>query len=235
MRDISYLDSDEWAYYNKIISGGQGDVPLTEAYYGVAIGSRSYVFGYHGVALGHYSHVSRPWGMAIGSEAHVYSEGAQGIGYDVDIATNSPYTLAIGHSATVASGITNAIVIGVPDANIRDKNRMPATRPKAVKSNSINVVYHGNGIEDFYIDGKSLQTRLGSEVKVIGNSDKGGDITSDSVRDALGIDDGDHIVFASAGKIMLYTKSYVEGIDTEDVHLDEIVINNKPLSQILNE
>ena len=76
MRDISYLTPEEYAYYNRGFSGGQGTVPLNEAYYGVAIGSRSYVFGYHGVALGHYSHVSRPWGMAIGSEAHVYSEGA---------------------------------------------------------------------------------------------------------------------------------------------------------------
>ena len=114
LRDISYLDSDEWAYYNRNIYGGQGNVPLTEAYYGVAIGSRAYVFGYHGVALGHYAHVSRPWGMAIGSEAHVYSEGAQGIGYDVDIATNAPYSLAVGAFGTVTPGMTNAIVIGVP-------------------------------------------------------------------------------------------------------------------------
>jgi len=114
LRDISYLDSDEWAYYNRNIYGGQGDVPLIDAYYGVAIGSRSYVFGYHGVALGHYSHVSRPWGMAIGSEAHVYSEGAQGIGFDVDIATNAPYSLAVGAYGTVTPGMTNAIVVGVP-------------------------------------------------------------------------------------------------------------------------
>ena len=112
--DISYVTPEDWSMYNRIISGGQGDVPLTNAYYGVAVGSRAYVFGYHGVALGHYAHVSRPWGMAIGSEAHVYSEGAQGIGYDVDIATNAPYSLAVGAFGTVTPEMTNAIVVGVP-------------------------------------------------------------------------------------------------------------------------
>lgn len=114
LRDISYLTPDEWNYYNRGFYGGQGTVPLYQAYYGVAIGSRAYVFGYHGVALGHYAHVSRPWAMAIGSEAHVYSEGAQGIGYDVDIATNAPYSLAVGAYGTITPGMTNAIVIGVP-------------------------------------------------------------------------------------------------------------------------
>ena len=28
LRDISYLDPDEWAYYNRNFYGGQGDVPL---------------------------------------------------------------------------------------------------------------------------------------------------------------------------------------------------------------
>ena len=62
--------------YNRIISGGQGDVPLFDAYYGVAVGSRAYVFGYHSVAYGHYAHASRPFASAFGSESHVYSEGS---------------------------------------------------------------------------------------------------------------------------------------------------------------
>lgn len=112
--DISYLSSEEWDYYNRTVDGGQGTVNITKGYYGVAVGSRAYVFGYHGVALGHYAHVSRPWAMAIGSEAHVYSEGAQGIGHDVDIATNAPYSLAVGAYGTITPGMTNAIVVGVP-------------------------------------------------------------------------------------------------------------------------
>ena len=55
------------------------------------------------------------------------------------------------------------------------------------------------------------------------------------MKDALGIT-GDNIVFASGdGKIMFFTKSYIEEQDDSNIHLDEIVINNKPLSQILAE
>ena len=83
-----------------------------------------------------------------------------------------------------------------------------AKRPTAVKNNSINFVYNGNGIQDFFLDGISLQDRLSYETKVVGNSKVG--TTEDGVKDALGIT-GDNIVFASGdGKIMLFTKSYIE-------------------------
>lgn len=239
LNDISYVTPEDWEMYNRIISGGQGDVPLFDAYYGVAVGSRAYVFGYHSVAYGHYAHASRPFSVAIGSESHVYSEGSQAFGYDTDIPNTSPYSLAIGANASISAGMTNAIVIGVPQVvdftnlTYRSNEGMVKDRPRAVKSNSINFAYHGNGIQDFFLDGVSLQDRLAFETKVIGNSRDG--TTEDGVKDALGIT-GDNIVFASGdGKIMLFTKSYIEEQDDTNLHLDEIVINNKPLSQILAE
>lgn len=239
LKDISYVPPEEWDFYNRLIYGGQGTNHLSDAFYGVAVGSRAYVFGYHSVAYGHYAHASRPFSVAIGSESHVYSEGSQAFGYHTIIPAGSPYSLAIGMNSTVDAGLTNAIVIGVPQVvdftNVTyraDEGRISYV-PKAVKSNSINFAYHGNGIQDFFLDGVSLKDRLSSEIKVMGNSK--GVTTEDSVKDALGIT-GDNIVFASGdGKIMLFTKSYIEEQDNSDIHLDEIVINNKPLSQILAE
>ena len=170
LQDISYVTPEDWEMYNRIISGGQGDVDLFNAYYGVAVGSRSYVFGYHSVAYGHYAHASRPFSIAIGSESHVYSEGSHGFGYDTDIHNTSPYSLAIGANASISAGMTNAIVIGVPhvvdftNLTYRSTEGMVKDRPRAVKSNSINFAYHGNGIQDFFLDGVSLQHRFSSEV-----------------------------------------------------------------------
>ena len=162
LRDISYVTPEDWDLYDKIIHGGQGDVPLFDAYYGVAVGSRAYVFGYHSVAYGHYAHASRPFSSAFGSESHVYSEGSQAFGYHTIIPAGSPYSLAIGMNSTVDAGLTNAIVIGVPQvvdftnmAYRADEGRISYV-PKAVKSNSINFAYHGNGIQDFFLDGVSL-------------------------------------------------------------------------------
>ena len=238
--DQSYVTPEDWEMYNRIISGGQGDVDLFNAYYGVAVGSRAYVFGYHSVAYGHYAHASRPFSVAIGSESHVYSEGSQGFGYDTDIPNTSPYSLAIGMNASVDAGLTNAIVIGVPQvvdftnlAYRADEGKI-ADRPKAIKSNSINFAFHGNGIQDFFIDGKSLQERIGSEARVVGNTRNEGTVSTESVRSALGLEDDNDIVFASGdGKIRLYTQSYLENSDDGEVHLDEIIINNKTLAEIL--
>ena len=162
LRDISHITSEEWDFYNRLIYGGQGTNHISDAFYGVAVGSRAYVFGYHGMSLGHYSHVSRPFAHAIGSESHVYSEGSQGFGYHTIINQNSPYSLAIGMNSTVDAGLTNAIVIGVPQVvdftnpvYRADEGRISYV-PKAVKSNSINFAYHGNGIQDFFLDGVSL-------------------------------------------------------------------------------
>ena len=195
------------------------------------------MFGYHGVALGHYAHVSRPWAMALGSEAHVYSEGAQGVGFDVDIATNAPYSLAIGYAGTIQSGMTNAIVIGVPDASRRNTSNVPNNRPTAVKPNSINIVYHGDGIKDFYIDGKSLQDRLGSEVKVVGNTKEGTkpDDIDQAIRAIGNIpDDEEPLVFYSGdGGIYFFTKEYEEDSERHVGDVSKIFINGKPLSEII--
>lgn len=214
LNDISYVPENEWNMYDRLIYGGQGTNHLFNAFYGVAVGSRSYVFGYHSVAYGHYSHASRPFASAFGSESHVYSEGSQAFGYHTIIPAGSPYSLAIGMNSTVDAGLTNAIVIGVPQVvdftNMTyraDEGRISYV-PKAVKSNSINFAYHGNGIQDFFLDGVSLQDRLSSEVNVIGNGKRSA--SEEGVKDALGIT-GDNIVFASGdGKIMLFTKSYIE-------------------------
>lgn len=232
--DRSYISTDETNEYVRIVDSGQGKVNLADAIYGVAVGSRAYVFGYHGAAYGHYAHVSRPFGLAIGSESHVYSEGSQAFGFDSDIPEGSPYSMALGLNASVSSGMTNAIVIGMPRMGERNSSGLMTDRPKAMKSHSINFVYQGNGIEDFFIDNKSLQNRLGSEVKVVGNT-KRGVVTSESVMYTLGLTNDTDIVFASAdGAIRLYTKSYIDGTD-ENVHLDEIIINGKTLEQIFSE
>lgn len=240
LRDISYITPEEWDFYNRLIYGGQGTNHISDAFYGVAVGSRAYVFGYHSVAYGHYAHASRPFSVAIGSESHVYSEGSQAFGYDTDIPNTSPYSLAIGMNASVDAGLTNAIVIGVPQVvdftnlTYRADEGKIADRPKAIKSNSINFAFHGNGIQDFYIDGKSLQERIGSEARVIGNTRNEGSVSMESVRSALGLEDDNDIVFASGdGKIRLYTQSYLENPDDGEVHLDEIIINNKTLAEIL--
>lgn len=237
LRDISYLTPDEWNYYNRGFYGGQGTVPLYQAYYGVAIGSRAYVFGYHGVALGHYAHVSRPWAMAIGSEAHVYSEGAQGIGYDVDIATNAPYSLAVGYAGTIKSSMTNAIVIGVPDASRRNSSNYVSDRPTAVKPNSINIVYHGEGIKDFYIDGKSLQDRLSSEVKVVGNTKNGTkpNVVDQTIREIGNIPDNEEplVFYSGDGGIYFFTKGYEDDSERLFGDISKIFINGKPLSEII--
>lgn len=240
LKDISCLDDWEYDMYNQIVQSGQGPVNFLNSIYGVAIGSRAYVFGYHGLALGHYAHVSRPFGTAIGSESHVYSEGSQAFGFDTDIPEGSPYCLAIGVNASVDPGMTNAIVIGMPKMGVRLTTGVMQDRPRAMKSNSINLVCNGNGISDFYIDNIPLQTRLGYETKVIGNTKPS--TTMQSVQDTLGLKGDDDIVVAAGdGKVRVFTKSYIErgadmdGIADEDPHLEEIVINGKTLKEILGD
>ncbi len=243
LNDISYVTPEDWDLYNRIIHGGQGYVPLFDAYYGVAVGSRAYVFGYHSVAYGHYSHASRPFSVAIGSESHVYSEGSQAFGYDTDIPNTSPYSLAIGANASIEAGMTNAIVIGVPQVvdftnlTYRSKEGMVKDRPTAVKSNSINFAYHGDGINDFFLDGVSLQERLASEVKVVGNT-KDGTKPDDVDRAIRGIgnipDDEDPLVFYSGdGGIYFFTKGYEEDSEANIGDISKIFINGKPLSEII--
>lgn len=202
-----------------------------DALYGVAVGYRAYVFGYHGVAYGHYTHVSRPWGVALGSESHVYSEGSMGVGYDTDIATNSPYSMAIGLNATVPSGMTNAIVIGMGDARTRESSGV-SDRPTAVKSNSINLVYHGNGLEDMYLDGVSMKDRIGSEVEIVGSAKGTSEEIKSTIDEATGLDkDNNNIVLWSGDGIRLYTSDYNENMDSSKKgSLEKVFINDVSLS-----
>ena len=131
--------------------------------------------------------------------------------------------MAIGVNSTVDSGLTNAIVIGVPhmvpDAARRNEGIL-ADVPKAVKSNSINLVYHGNGLDDFFVDNVPMSARIASEVKVVGNGKSVGKASDieDAVNELVGITNGEeHVVFVSGnGGIKMYTKSYLDALDSGD-------------------
>ena len=250
--ETTYLWDDSWISGNEIeryvrnISTGQGNIPLLGATYGVGIGSRAYVFGIQGVAVGHYSRATRPWGMAIGAESHVLSEGSHGLGYNADVEKNSPYSLAIGPNAQVMENMTNAIVIGVPTMlPTRDENSLqPSMRPKAIKSNSINLVYNGDGINDFFIDDISLCDRLSFQTKVVGNQAKPTTAkdTQYMVNEILGIQGTSNMVWVAAdGTIKIFTKKYVDAkiqgknVDNVTGDLSEVFINGKSLQEIIQQ
>lgn len=135
--------------------------------------------GYHSLALGHYARTYRPSSIAAGPSTHVKSEGAVAFGYSSNIETNSPFSLAIGSRVLIDPCMTNAIVIGVPTVNYAKRyaegykeSRSPHvynSRPKAMKSNSINFVFNGNGLKDVFVDDVPMTDRLASETKMIGN------------------------------------------------------------------
>ena len=133
--------------------------------------------------------------------------------------------------------MTNAIVIGVPDASRRNSSNYVSSRPTAIKPNSVNIVYHGNGIQDFFLDGVSLQDRLANEVKVVGNT-KGGTKPDDVDQAIRGIgnipDNEDPLVFYSGdGGIYFFTKGYEEDSEANMGDISKIFINGKPLSEII--
>lgn len=174
--------------------------------------------------------------MAIGSEAHSYSEGGQAIGFDTDIATNSPFSLAVGMNASIPMNTTNAIVIGVPDANASRNNGSgaPGSRPKAMKSNSINIVYNGEGLNDFFVDNKPITERLASEVKVIGNTEKSAPENQvvEYMKNTFGVNpESKDMVFFSESNIRLFSNNYPN--DTEKGDASTIEINGMPLSQVI--
>lgn len=238
--DISYIDENENEIYDRIIQSGQGPVDFRKALYGVAVGSRAYVSGYHGAAFGHYAHVSRPNGLAIGSEAHSYSEGGQAIGFDTDIATNSPFSLAVGMNASIPMNTTNAIVIGVPNAKA-DRNNgsgAPGSRPTAMKSNSINFVYHGDGLNDFFIDNKSITDRMATEISMIGSSKGTTESIETSIKEMMGIpkENQDMVFFSGNGGLKFFTMDYIDEIDsfqTEKGNVESIEFNGMPLPNII--
>lgn len=110
-------------------------------------------------------------------------------------------------------------------------------RPTAVKSNSINFAYNGNGIQDFFLDGVSLQDRLANEVKVVGNTKNGTkpDEVDQAIRAIGNIpDDEDPLVFYSGdGGIYFFTKEYEEDSEANVGDISKIFINGKPLSEII--
>lgn len=230
IEDISWVDEDEYNMYNRWFDPGQGRMNYRWATYGVAIGSRSFVAGHHSVAVGHYARAVRPHTVALGPGNWVESEGSISLGYDSDISRGSPFSMAIGSRSIVQSGMTNAIVIGVPmvDYQKRESNKdvdmsspyVWASQPKAIKSNSINIVYNGNGLKDFFVDGVSIPDRMASETRTIGNINQGG--SEDGIRKNVrlygGIDEDDKsMVFCSGdGGIILLTRDYL------DSRIDEI-------------
>lgn len=110
-------------------------------------------------------------------------------------------------------------------------------RPTAVKNNSINFAYNGNGIQDFFLDGVSLQERLASEVKVVGNTKEGTkpDDIDQAIRAIGNIpDDEEPLVFYSGdGGIYFFTKEYEEDSERHVGDVSKIFINGKPLSEII--
>jgi len=110
-------------------------------------------------------------------------------------------------------------------------------RPTAVKNNSINFAYNGNGIQDFFLDGISLRDRLANEVKVVGNTRNGTkpDEVDQAIRAIGNIPDNeDPLVFYSGdGGIYFFTKGYEEDSEANMGDISKIFINGKPLSEII--
>ena len=266
LRDPRYMDDEEKWMYDVYFDPGQGKTNYKDATYGVAVGYRSLAGAYHTLALGHYARACRPHAVAIGPTTQVMSEGSIGFGYYTSIQAKSPFSMAIGSVANIPSGMTNAIVIGVPtvdfskrfDPGYHDipyKKQAPQVYtserlPKAMKSNSINFVFHGEGLSDVFVDDIPFTDRAAGEINTIGWVETGrGSSTRDNIRkqvnDIVGIEDGDEsmVLFSQNGGIKIFTKHYLDllddnvGGDTSDIDgvVDDVEINGKPLSRIIDE
>ena len=115
--DPRYATADEMEMYNFIFNPGQPNINYKDAIYGVAVGYRSVAAAFHTLALGHNARAYRPHSVAVGPTTHIKSEGSVGLGYLNTIEKNSPFCLAVGSNTSIDSGMTNAIVIGVPPVN----------------------------------------------------------------------------------------------------------------------
>ena len=142
--------------------------------------------------------------------------------------------MAIGMNASIPSGMSNAIVIGVPDiatSGTRTREGAIQNRPRAMKSNSINFVYNGNGLNDFFIDNAPITDRLASEVKVVGNSEKHAPTGQviEYMHEHMNVNPDDNdMVFYSESKIRLFTGDYTEMIEKGDA--SSVEVNGIPLS-----
>ena len=248
--------------YDIYFEPGQPNTHYASATYGVALGYRALAGAYHTLALGHYARAYRPHVMAIGPSTHIKSEGAVGLAYGSTIETNSPFSLAIGSRVKIDPGMTNAIVIGVPKINFSKRfkegykeSKSPhiyTSNPKAMKPNSINFVFNGNGLKDVFVDDVPMTDRIATEVQVVGNTSSGKGAQSNivhQVNEMVGLPQDDKsIVMLSGSGVKLFTQKYVDELEEWDMNLhqpnakpltygdtSQIEINGKKLSEILAE
>lgn len=260
LRDPRYVSPEEYDMYDIYFEPGQPNTHYASATYGVAMGYRALAGAYHTLALGHYARAYRPHVMAIGPSTHIKSEGSVGLAYYSTIETNSPFSLAIGSRVKIDPGMTNAIVIGVPKINFsrrfqegykESKNpHIYMSNPKAMKPNSINFVFNGNGLDDVFVDNVSMVDRLAQDAQVIGNGNKSMSpsckYVESEIRRIVGIPEGQNplVLYSADGGVKIFTKSYLDEIDadiTTDYHnvqeklgdLEEIEINGMTLEEII--
>ncbi len=260
--DPRYATDEEMYMYDLMFDPGQTNVNYKDAIYAVALGYRAMGAAYHTLALGHYARAYRPHCIAAGPSTHVKSEGSVAFSYSTVIETNSPFSLAIGSKIKIDPGMTNAIVIGVPTVDFSRRYRegykdsrdpyVYRDSPKAVKSNSINFVFHGDGLKDMFVDDISMSDRMATEVQIIGNTFGGNGAHSNivhQVNEAVGLPQDDKsIVMLSGNGVKIFTQKYVDELEEWDINLhqpdakplaygdtSQIEINGKPLSEILAE
>lgn len=258
--DPRYATPEELDMYDVIFNPGQPNVNYKDAIYSISLGYRALCAGYHSMALGHYSRAYRPHVMAIGPSTHVKSEGSIAMAYYSTIETNSPFCLALGSRINIDSGMTNAIVIGVPSVNYDKRYKegykqtgLPqvySSNPKAMKSNSINFVFQGQGLKDVFVDDVPMTDRLASDVQMIGNLKSNGKLASAdqievAIRKMVGIpsEDASMVMFSAEGGLRIYTKEYIEAAEEWDLSsremetvrgsVDEIYINGESLPTII--
>ena len=121
-----------------------------------------------------------------------------------------------------------------------------------MKSNSINFVFHGDGLKDMFVDDISVPDRMATEVQIIGNTPGGKGAHSNivhQVNEAVGLPQDDKsIVMLSGNGVKIFTQKYVDELEEWDINLhqpdakpltygdtSQIEINGKPLSEILAE
>ena len=255
LKDYRYADPEEYKMYDIYFEPGQPNTHFAAATYGVAVGYRALAGAYHTLALGHYARAARPHAVAIGPSSHIRSEGSIGLGYYNNISPNSPFSLAIGSRISIPQGYTNAIVIGVPtcDFSKRFKEGYKDThspyvftsQPKPMKSNSINFVFNGNGLDDVFIDNVPMTDRMANDIHVVGNV--GTSLSASSIKGMInemaGISTNEQpiVFFSRDGGVKIYTQKYLDVLEDESEYtvdellgdVSEVEINGKPLDAII--
>lgn len=166
--DLGYVDDATMARYNREFWSGQGLAKWHLADYGIAIGSRAYVYGHHSMGIGHYAHVMRPQTTVVGSESWNYAENSTSIGFEADVGLEAHGATAIGSFIDVPAGHTNAVVVG--GGRYGGFCWDNVQRAKSAGPNTMNLWCWGSGLDSVYLDGTKLTDRLYSEVKKVGNT-----------------------------------------------------------------